>query len=191
MTWEAVTAIAASVSAVVVAVAAVAAIMQLRHLRLAYQLESCMQLMNALQSSEMVEARRYVESLDLYDTAALQAALAAGVDPRITTVGVHYQTVARLINLGVLEGRLFAPHLATAPRVWQALQPLAYALRERLRTPIWMDIEYLVWRIDRGGLIEKLAGDYPREFLAETNIAKSIARNQVAANEAARIAQPR
>ncbi len=147
MKWDEISALAALASALVVLVGAVAAIMQLKHLRLAYQIESYVDLMGKLNSPEMVAAREYLETCDFHDLSQLERALSGGVDHRLIMYGGFYQTVARLINLGIADRRLFAAIIATSPQVWKKLGPLAYAWRERHPSnPRWADIEYLVFR---------------------------------------------
>jgi hypothetical protein len=62
MLWEALSAGASLASAVIVLVAAIAAMLQLRHLRLANQLECYLNVTTVMQSPEVIEARRFLES---------------------------------------------------------------------------------------------------------------------------------
>ena len=119
MSWEAVSAIASIASAFIVLVAAIAAVRQLRHMRLANQLSSYFQVMAWIQSAEGIEARRFLGSLDLGDRATLLAVTTPKVDHRLSAIGGHYQNVARLLNLGVLDDSLFRSYYDMAPRVWK------------------------------------------------------------------------
>jgi hypothetical protein len=121
MSWEALSAIASLASAVIVLVAAVAAVLQLRHLRLANQLESYLEVMTAQQSPEFIEARRFLQSQDFTDPVVLRAATFPELDNRIVAIGAHFQFVSRLLNLGVLDEELFASYYDIAPRVWNDL----------------------------------------------------------------------
>jgi hypothetical protein len=174
MSWEAISAVASLASAAIVFVAAIAALIQLRHVRLANQLQSYTQFMAALQSPELTEARRYVQSLDVSDPAVIAAATTPEVDRRITAVGVHFQSVSRLLNQGVLDERLFAPYFDTTPRVWRTLEPIAAVIRERVGSPMWVDIEYLVYRAEKGRLLHKHLSAYPRAFLKAKNLDRFI-----------------
>lgn len=144
--WEEISALAALAGTLVVLVGSVAAIMQLKHLRLAYQIQSYVDLMGRLNSPEMVAAREYVETCDFHDPAQREKALSAGADHRVLMYGGFYQTVARLINLGIADRDLFAPIIMTSPQVWKKLGPLAYAWRKRHPgNPRWADLELLVF----------------------------------------------
>ena len=146
MGWDEISALAALAGTLVVLAGSVAAIVQLKHLRLTYQIETYVDLMGRLNSPEMVAAREYVESCDFRDPAMLEQALHAGVDHRVLMYGGFYQTIARLINLGIADRSVFAPVIMTAPQVWKKLGPLAYAWRERHPSnPRWGDLEYLVF----------------------------------------------
>lgn len=146
MGWEEISALAALAGAFVVLVGSVAAIVQLKHLRLTYQIESYIELMGRLNSPEMVAAREYFEACDFHDAAQLEKALDEGVDHRLLMYGGFYQSVSRLINLGIADRDLFAPIVMTAPQVWKKLGPLAHAWRERHPSnPRWADLEYLVF----------------------------------------------
>ncbi len=149
MSWEALSALASLASAVIVLVAALAAVLQLRHLRLANQLHSYLELSRVTQSREMIEARRYLQGQDFGDPETLRAATTPELDRRISTIAIHYQEVARLLNRGVLDQELFGAYFDMTPRVWKQLQPVAAVIRERAGSPIWIDIEYLVSRISR------------------------------------------
>jgi hypothetical protein len=146
MSWEAVGAIASLASAIIVLVAAIAAVRQLRHMRLANQLSSYFQVMAWGQSTEGIEARRFLTSLDLSDRATLLAVATPQVDHRLRAIGGHYQNVARLLNLGILDDSLFGSYYDMAPRVWKELQPVAALLREQTGSAIWIDFEYLAHR---------------------------------------------
>src|SRR6202035_5148465 len=118
MSWEAVTALAAVANATIVMVAAVAAVLQIRHLRLGNQLQSYLQISNETQTAEMLEARRYLRSLDLANPETLNAATTPQVDSRVITVGNHFQSVARLLNRGALDEEIFASYFDVIPTVW-------------------------------------------------------------------------
>jgi hypothetical protein len=164
MFWEEVSALASAASAIIVSVAAIAAILQLRHLRLANQLQCYLEVMTGLQSPELTEARRFLQSVDFSDPEALRAATVPELDPRLVALGVHYQLVSRLLNRGVLDDELFMSHYDTAPRIWKQLQPVATVMRERTNSPLWIDVEYLVYRNEKKGLLRKYLRKYPTDF---------------------------
>jgi hypothetical protein len=178
MSWEALSAIASLTSAVIFLVAAGAAVMQLRHLRLANQLQSYLEIMSAMQSPELIESRRFIHSQDFTDPEILRAATVPEVDRRILAIGVHYQEVARLLNLGVLEEELFGAYFDMAPRVWKALRPIAEVIRERTSSPIWIDIEYLVYRGQKKSLLQKFLNRYPADFMQHANLERYVPGRQ-------------
>lgn len=60
--------------------------------------------------------------------------------------GGFYQTVARLINLGIADRDLFGPIIMTSAQAWKKLGPLASAWRGRHSSnPRWADLEYLLF----------------------------------------------
>ncbi|HEY4441726.1 MAG TPA: hypothetical protein VGN14_14800 [Candidatus Elarobacter sp.] len=167
MSWEALGALASFASAIIVLVAAFAAVRQLRHMRLANQLLSYNEFMTWQQSAEALEARRFLNSLDVSDPATLLAVTTPEIDQRLITLGVHYQNVARLLNNGVLDDVLFGAYYDMAPRVWKRLQPVAAVLRERSGVAIWIDFEYLVYRGQKERILEKLMRRYPADFMRD------------------------
>ena len=177
MTWESITALAAIVNCVVLAVAAVAAVMQLSHLRLANQLESYAHYTERIQSSEMAEARAFLESLDLSTPALVERAITP-LDHRVAFLGAHLQSVCRLLNLGVLDERMFFAYISFLPQIWLKLGPIAHALREREDTPRWADIEYLMYRASKRQTLISLQGSFEHQFLRRTGIGVMIERNQ-------------
>lgn len=164
MSWEELSSLASVASAAVVAIAAFAAVMQLRHLRLANQLQCYLEIMTGLQSPELTEARRFLQSVDFTNPEVLRAATVPDLDPRLMALGVHYQLVSRLLNRGILDDELFMSHYDTAPRVWKQLKPVAAVMRERTNSPLWIDVEYLAYRNERKGLLRKYLRRYPAEF---------------------------
>ena len=183
MTWEAASALASIVSAAVVLGAAIAAFIQLRHLRLANQLQCYLEVTNALQSPELVAARKYVEETNFHDPKTLHAAISPEIDPRIVMVGVHFQQIARLINMNILDEAMFIGYISISPRIWAALQPVAQALREREGMPRWLDLEYLVYRTRRDRLMIKQLKAYPNDFLETANLQRYFEQNQRMAAE--------
>jgi hypothetical protein len=175
MSWEALTALASLVNATIVVVAAFAAVLQLRHLRLANQLQSYLQFTQAMQAPEFIEARRFLQTHDFADPETLAAATTPELDRRLSTIGVHYQSVARLMNRGVLDEELFAHYFDMMPRVWRDLQPVAAVIRERLGVPTWIDIEYLVYRAEKRNLLHKYLNRYPDDFVRQAKLGKLIA----------------
>lgn len=146
MWWNELSAIGSIAAVLVLLVGSVAALIQLRHMRLANQMGVYLELMGQFNSAEMIEAREYVESHNFEDPDALRKAFESGLDQRIFMLGGFYQIVARLINFHVLDRDLFAPLAMTAPRVWQAIQPLVYEMRTRSPgNPRWLDLEYMVY----------------------------------------------
>ncbi|HTV75078.1 MAG TPA: hypothetical protein VMD47_10940 [Candidatus Acidoferrales bacterium] len=178
MTWEAIGAFGSILAAVVLAVASFAALLQLKHLRLASQLESYAHCVNELQSAEITEARAFLETLDASDPAALEAAITPHVDHRIAILGAHFQSICRLLNLGVLDERLFVVYVSILPSIWSKLKPIAYALREREDAPRWIDIEYLVYRSRARKPLLAMRRDYDPLFLRETCLGAMLERNQ-------------
>lgn len=146
MRWDEISALATLGGTLVILVGSLAAIVQLKHLRLTYQIEAYIELMRQMNSPDMVAAREYLETCDFHDPVTLEAALSAGVDHRVLMYGGFYQTVARLINLGIADLDLFAPIIMTSPKVWKKLGPLALAWRQRHPSnPRWADLEYLLF----------------------------------------------
>jgi hypothetical protein len=149
MGWDAISAIGSIVAAAVLLVATVAALVQLKHLRLANQIGSYVEIMRHMNSREMVEARTYAESHNFEDPETVRKALEGGLDHRLLEWGGYYQMVARLINLGILDRELFAMVELTAPRTWRMVRPLVYAMRAQDPNPRWIDLEYLIYTSDR------------------------------------------
>jgi len=175
MSWEAVSAIASIASAFIVLVAAIAAVRQLRHMRLANQLSSYFQVMAWFQSAEGTEARRFLASLDLSDRVTLLAVTTPVVDHRLSAIGSHYQNVARLLNLGVLDDSLFGSYYDMVPRVWNELKPIAALLREQTGSAIWLDFEYLAYRERKQRILAKLFRRYPVDFVNAANLGDAFA----------------
>lgn len=146
MIWNILSAVASLLAAVILLIGSIAAVLQLRHLRLSNQLAVYLHLMKELQSSEMIEARHYIESQDFSKPDVAKAALAEGMDPRVRTIGTYFQACARLVNLGLLDEDLLAPLIIIAPSVWKSLAPIAKQLRAQTGLMLWGDIEYLVYR---------------------------------------------
>jgi hypothetical protein len=185
MAWEALTGIAAVASALILLVGSVAAILQLRDLRLANQLGVYIQLIEQMQSADIVDARKYIETRDFNDPAVLQAAISPSIDPRIVALGVHLQSACRMLNLGLLDDELFFIYSSIAPQVWIKLAPIARALREREGTPRWIDIEYLVYRASKNKHLIKMAKRYEPSFLAASGLGRQIEVNQERVDAAA------
>lgn len=174
MSWEALTAISSTASVVVVIVAALAAVRQLRHMRLANQLHAYLEIARFSTSEEWVEGRRFLGSLDLGDPAQLSAVTSPDIDRRILPLAVHYQHVARLLNLGLLDDGLFAAYYDMAPRVWNDLQPIAGVMRERTGAPIWVDVEYLAYRERKERILHKILRRFPADFVRHANLGDLI-----------------
>jgi hypothetical protein len=185
MSWEGLGALASLASAVIVLVAAIAAVRQLRHMRLANQLKSYHEVMAWMQSAEATEARRFLNSLDLSDPATLHAITTPAVDQRLVVLGAHFQSVARLLNLGILDDVLFGAYYDMAPRAWQRLQPVAAVMRERAGTPMWIDLEYLVYRANKKRILPKLLQRYPADFVSYARLADAISARIADSGEAA------
>ncbi|HEX3468372.1 MAG TPA: hypothetical protein VHT05_09870, partial [Candidatus Elarobacter sp.] len=167
-------ALASIASAIIVLVAAIAAVRQLRHMRLANQLLSYHEIMGWAQSAESIEARRFLNSLDFSDPATIVAVTTPEVDRRLLALAAHYQNVARLLNHGVLDDVLFGAYYDMAPRVWQRLQPVAAVMRQRVGTPIWIDLEYLVYRGRKKRILPKLLRRYPADFVRDAQLTDMI-----------------
>jgi hypothetical protein len=170
VSWEALTALASVASALIVLVASIAAVLQLRHLRLANQLEAYLDIMTSFQSPEMTAARHFLATCDMTDPTTVESLTSPVVEPRVLTVGTHFQTVARLLNLGVLDEELFAGYHDTAPRIWTKLKPVADVLRRRASSPIWIDFEYLVYRSKRDHLVKRFLARYPADFVKDAQV---------------------
>jgi hypothetical protein len=122
------------------------------------------------QSAEALEGRRFLDSLDLNDPATFREVTAPEVDRRIMAIGVHYQNVCRLLNLGVLDDVLFASYFVMAPRDWKRLQPVVAVLRERMNPAIWIDFEYLVHRSRNARAGRKVLRHYPDAFVRSAKL---------------------
>jgi hypothetical protein len=182
MRWDEISALAALGGTLVILAGSVAAIVQLKHLRLTYQIETYIELMRQMNSPEMVAAREYLESCDFHDPATLAQALSEGVDHRVLMYGGYYQTVARLINLGIADRDLFAPIIMTAAQVWKKLGPLAYAWRERHPSnPRWGDLEYLIFSAHKAPLNVR---KYSAAFRARIGLDRALEAWQVQAEDA-------
>lgn len=145
MTAEVIAAVGSMLSVVVLAVASVVALMQLKHLRLANQLDSYAHYTEEIQSPEMIEARAFLESLDVSDSATIERVTTPVLDRRLALFGAHFQCVCGLLNIGVLDEKMFAMYFSLAPQVWRMLKPIAYLLRERDEQPRWLDIERIAF----------------------------------------------
>ena len=172
MTWDALAALGSILSTAILAVASVAAVLQLKHLQRANQLESYAHFLGELQSPELVEARIFLESLDVTDSRVLEAV------HRIVKIGAHFQAVCRLLNLGILDDRLFIVYHWLVLGLWTQLQPIAYVLREREGAPRWLDIEYLVYRIKTNRSMLSLKRDFGASFLNDVASKSSLERIQ-------------
>ncbi len=184
MTWEAVAAFGSIASALILLIGAVAAVVQIKHLRLANQLDCYLRLMHELNSAELVEARRFIESTDFTNPQALRAATQPELDDRIRRLATHFQAVACLLNLGVLNEEMFVAHIGTAALVWRAVRPVYRIMRERSGTPLLADVEYLVYRTARDQKMLKLSKRYPKEFLERSGLDRLIEKAQAAADSA-------
>jgi len=172
MAWDALSALGSIAGALILLVGTIAAIVQLRHLRVANQLQCYLQLMEQLNSPELVTARKYIEMTDFTDAEALREATTPDLDNRIRVLGTHYQTVARLLNEGVLEEDWFAAHIVTAAHIWNAIRPAVEVMRKRLQTPLLVDFQYLVYRFPHRETVSKLLRRYPKEFVETTGLSE-------------------
>lgn len=170
MSWEALTALASVASALILLVASTAAVLQLRHLRLANQLQAYLDIMTSFQSPEMSTARHFLRTCDMTDPTTVASLTSPVVEPRVLAVGAHFQMVARLLNRGVLDEELFAAYHDTAPRIWTSLKPVADVMRRRASSPIWIDFEYLVYRSKRDRLVKRFLARYPADFVKEARV---------------------
>jgi hypothetical protein len=170
MNWQAASAFASLASTVIVLAAAITGLRQLRHMRLASQMSAFYQIMSWQQSAEALEGRRFLESLDLSDPTTLREVTTPEIDQRIMAIGVHYQNICRLLNLGVLDDVLFASYFAMAPRDWKLLQPIAAVARERINPAIWIDFEYFVHRSRNGRTSRKILQHYPAAFVRSSRL---------------------
>ncbi len=164
MTWEQITAMASIASAIILAVGAFAAIVQLRHARLANQLEGYLSLFAAFASPEMVEARQFVTSLEVRSVEAASKEIEQGLDPRISRMGNYLQEVGSLIRARVLERHLFVPIIGNCQDIWPKLAPYATVLRRSSGAPIWADVQYLAFVITKEDLNQSFKRAFPRAF---------------------------
>jgi len=183
MTWDAISALGSMLGAVVLTVASFVALLQLKHLRLANQLESYAHYVNEMQSAEITQARAFLQTLDVSDPAALEVVITPHLDHRIAILGAHFQSVCRLLNLGVLDERVFIAYVSVLPSIWSKLKPIAYALREREGAPRWIDIEYLAYRSCARKSLLAVRRDYDPQFLHETGLDAVLERNQSRVDE--------
>jgi hypothetical protein len=194
VSWDGISAIGSLGAAVVLLVAAIAAIVQLRHLRLANQMGSYLELMRQLSTPEMVAAREYVESCNFDDPEAVRQAFAGGLDNRILVVGSFFQTACRLINFGILDRELFAPIVMVVPGIWRVLRPIAYEMRARTHgNPRWADIEYLLYSTRSSPVsLKRYAPDFRASINFDAQIAEwsRQARDSSMTRSAPKINQP-
>lgn len=175
MGWDAAAAVGSIAGAFILLGGTIAAIVQLRHLRLTYQIGAYLDVSQRSSSPEMVSAREYVESLDLADPGELARAFENGLDPRVMLYGGHMQSIARLVNLGIADPRLFAPFRLSAASAWRALRPIAYELRRRTPGNLrWLDIEYLVYRNQFDLKYDLLKSGYTDELIEAVGFRESI-----------------
>jgi len=80
MNWAAVSALASLASTIIVLGAAITALRQLRHMRLARQMSAYYEIMAWQQSTEALEGRRFLDSLDLSDPATLREVTTPEID---------------------------------------------------------------------------------------------------------------
>lgn len=170
MNWAALSAFASLASTIIVLGAAITALRQLRHMRLANQMSAYYEIMSWQQSAEALEGRRFLDALDLSDPATFREVTTPELDRRIMAIGVHYQNVCRLLNLGVLDDVLFASYFVMAPRDWKRLQPVVAVLRERMNPAIWIDFEYFVHRSRNARTGRKVLQHYPDAFVRSANL---------------------
>ena len=111
--------------------------------------------------------------MNLRDPATLREVTTPEIDRRIMTIGVHYQNVCRMLNLGVLDEVLFASYSLLAPRDPKRLQPVAAVLRERMNQAIWIDFEYFAYRSRNGRTGPKVLRRYPSAFVKSANLSES------------------
>ncbi len=92
MPWDALAAIGSVAGALVFLVGSIAAVIQIKHLRVASQLDCYFELMEKLHSPEIVERRKYIQTIDLTDSQALKQYLAyrRPHDPTIAKVLEEY-----------------------------------------------------------------------------------------------------
>ncbi len=156
------------ISAVVLLVASIAALVQIRHLRLATQLECYLQTMRDMNTQEMVDARTFVRNANFNDPNILDALLNPQLDARIGKLITWLQTVSRLFNLRILDEEMMAIHIGVVTELWPRVLPIVRELRRRTGLPYLTDAEYLVYRVRRDRTITRLARRYPNnQSLAE------------------------
>ncbi len=167
MIWNILSAVGSLLAAVVLLAGSIAAVLQLKHLRLSNQLSAYLDIEREYHSPELLAARMWLEAQDFNDPVVLEAAVRDGGDPRIRTVGNYLEGIAQLVNDGVLDKGIAKRFLAAAPFYWKFLKPVALELRSQIGLPVWVDVEYLVYRYATGRSKLKLSTDFSR-FLRES-----------------------
>lgn len=174
MTTDAIAATGSIAGAVILLGGTVAALMQLKHLRLTYQIESYLAIFEQLNRPEMVLARRYVESLVLDTPEKVNAVFENGIDQRILQIGGFCQTVARLINLGIADRKLFVPFIFMLVPIWRALRPIVEEDRRRSGVPRWLDVEVLLYNNRRQLRVADFMRGYPAEVMNRVHFPEFI-----------------
>lgn len=190
MAWDALAALGSIAGALILLVGSIAAVVQLKHLRLANQIGAYLDIMQRFNSAEMVEARTFIDSHDFADPAVLAKVFENGLDHRALQYGGLCQTVARLINLRILDWRLFSPVILAATQSWRGLRPIAYELRKRGSSNLrWLDVECLVYRSQFELFPERIAprAYFPQNVLDAVGFPESLEK---ARREAAELAAP-
>lgn len=170
MAWDAMAAFGSAASALILLIGSVAALVQLKHMRLANQLECYLQLTRASHSTEMNEARKFVERSNFSDPETLRAATEPDLDNRIRLIGVYFQNAARLINLGLLDENLFIGYIETGARLWVIVRPVVEEMRRRTGTPMFIDFEYMSYRSVHAKMLSKAMKRYPKQFLENAGL---------------------
>ncbi len=185
MTWDSLAAVGSIASAVVLAVASIAALVQIRHFRLATQLECYLETMREINQVEMVEARTFIRNMDFTDARVLDKILSPQLDARVGKLMTALQTVSRLFKLGILDEEMMVVPIGLVVELWPRVFPIVQELRRRTGLPYLTDAEYLVYRVRQDRTIEKLAKRYPKEFMESSGLGALWANNQALAEGSA------
>ena len=157
-------AISSLLGVLVLLAASIAAILQLKDLRLSNQLTTFVHYIKEYNSSEMLEARAWVEAQDFSDPVSIDAAATALIEHRARMVGNFLNGIAQILNAGVIDETKFSHIVVAMPIYWKRLAPVAKELRRRTGLPVWIDMEYVVYRYatDKSKLVR--SSSWPFDF---------------------------
>ncbi len=167
MSLQDLNALAAIGTFVVIAVTAGAALIQIRHLRVGYQLQSFLFIMERLNSMEMIEARTFclVElPQKMNDAGFLENERSSSGDPRIALVGNFFSEIGTLVAAGTLDEQYYLTLLPLASRLWAVTKPVIELRRTRFGPYMWVEFEYLDYLKSTGLYDRKRLARLPPDF---------------------------